>query len=147
MATAVKSTKKPEQGGVFRVLIGEHVGYGPAGCECDACLKTPVDERQRLGGRGKNHRYRARLPSDSENWDGDLIESEFDLELRFNQGFSRKFARVYQGEQQYAAPPAPYPLDKMSLPQLLAYAEEEEIDVKGLKARDEVLKALKAAGK
>ena len=146
------ATKQPKQeaGGLFRILVGEHADYGPPDCECRACRSTPEDVRRETAKKlglsglvGRNHIYRARLPHDPEDYTGDLITSPYDLEMRLNQGFSRKFERVYQQAQ--AAAPAPYPVEKMTFAQLLAHAEEVEVDVRGLKTREEVLKALKAA--
>jgi hypothetical protein len=118
MATAQKRTRVDERGGTFRILIGEHLDQGPPGCECDDCLSS----------KGKNHRYRARrteavktrqgfFAKDGDDYDGDLVESDQDLEARFNAGpFSRKFERVNSiaprpaatppaGQQQNSPPP------------------------------------------
>lgn len=81
-----------EEPGYFRVLVGVHFGDGPPGCDCDACATS----------NGKNHVYRARRafatkdqPADPEDYAGDVLYSEQDLERRCNQGsFSRKFERI-----------------------------------------------------
>jgi len=145
MATAYKSKKQAEQGGLFRVLIGLHFGKGPDGCECPNCEQT-VD----IAGkpvRGTNHVYRARTPLDPPDYDGDLIQSDVDMEQRHNHGAgSRKFERVHEGQgQQFQSAPEPYPLEKMNIPQLIAHAEEEEIDLKGASKKDDILRILKTA--
>lgn len=151
MATAIKRRQAPEQGGMFRVLVGEHLGDGPAGCECDACLASG----------GKNHRYAAKrynlktgAPLDPGGYDNDLIESKVDLELRFNAGpFSRKFERVHAHQLTQAPATATVTatvtatnqaaLEEMSLQQLVALAAEEEIDLKGARTKEAVIKAMR----
>lgn len=128
-ALAVK--KEKEVGGRFRLLVGAHLDYGPSGCECGGC------EHFDPAFRGKNHRYEA----------GDIIESKFDLEKRFNKLNSRKFERVGAGGEALAAPPAPYPLEKMTVEQLLTVAEEEEVNLKGASKKDDIIKAINAARK
>src|SRR5580693_4218043 len=51
---------RDEKGGKFRIVIGSCIGDGPPGCDCDACLATPPEERAKNKDRGKNHNYRAR---------------------------------------------------------------------------------------
>ena len=118
MASALARKNPVETGGTFRILIGTHLGDGPAGCECDACLNSA----------GKNHRYEAFDPRrHTQPYDNDIIDSKVDLELRFNRGpMSKKFERVHEGYQ--SQPPAPYPLEKMTSAQLLMVAADEGID-------------------
>jgi hypothetical protein len=165
MATAVR--RKPEtKGGLFRLLIGDHVGWGPPGCECDDCLKTPEAERRANGNRGKDHRYRARFyhpqkgrfenpdtgaeikePGD---YDNDVIDSPTDLEKHNGPHPSlRKFARVgsdhdreWAGGPPVAQAPEPYPLEKMTYAQLLAVADDEEVALEGAKGKEEVLRKI-----
>ncbi len=136
-AAPIKSNRLKEQPGKFRILVGIHLGPGIPGCECDSCTRTG----------GKEHVYEAydaavqrcrvaKIPIQSrEEYSNDLIDSpRTDLEARFNAGpNSRKFERVIPGVNGPAAqmaPPEPYPLDKMTFAQLLAWCEEEEIDLK-----------------
>lgn len=152
MATAIKDQRLKEQGGKFRILVGEHLGQGPLGCECASCLRSE----------GKDHRYKAALrgrdglllhpdtrkPIDGDNpYDGDIIDSLVDLSARFNQGpSSLKFERLgFAVSLTQPAPPIPYPLEKMTLAQLLSVAEEEEIDLRGASKREDVLKILRNA--
>lgn len=125
--SVVAVKKEKEMGGKFRVLIGAHLDDGPAGCECKGCA-DPMSP-------GKNHRYEQ----------GDIVESRGDLEKRFNAVNSRKFERVGADGERTAAPPAPYPLEKMTLQQLLTVAEEHEIDLKGAAKRDDVIKMIRSA--
>lgn len=139
--------KRPvEQGGRFRVLIGTHLDQGPAGCECQGCL----------GDKGRNHLYRARLHEavrvgpniegpDAPDWDGDIINSKVDLCARFNMGpNSTKFERVREDAVNVPYQPQQPSYDGLSLAQLIAIAQEEEIDLKGASKREEVLKLVKA---
>lgn len=129
MATAVKSQTPKQRGGKFRVLVGAHLGRGPQGCECEACLKSA----------GVNHVYQMRGPKDPPGYDGDVIESEVDLVARHNRGpGSVKFERVEEAAQAQAA----MPYEKMSLAQLLAVAAEEEVDLRGASKREDVLRVL-----
>jgi hypothetical protein len=144
MATAIKSKRVKEEGGLFRILVGIHLGKGPEGCECPNCEQTV--EIKGVPVRGTNHIYRARSPLDPPEYDGDLIQSDVDMEQRHNRGAgSRKFERVHEGQAAVAQPPAPFPLDKMTIPQLIAVAEEEEIDLKGASKKDDILRILKTA--
>lgn len=91
MAQRIRQDRKNELGGVFRVLIGSHIGQGPEGCECDNCAYG--DDATRA----KNHRYRARQKSDQPEYDGDIVESEVDLCARFNAGGgSIKYERLHE---------------------------------------------------
>lgn len=134
MATATMANKKQEQGGTFRIIIGNHLGDGPKGCQCDSCANS----------KGKNHVYRARMHTDPEDYDGDIIESTIDLERRCNQGTSRKFERVRAGDLTSQPPPA-YPLEKMTVAQLMSVAEDEEIDLKGASKKEDIIKLLRGA--
>jgi hypothetical protein len=94
-ATAQIRTKPVPKPGTFRVLIGRHQDDGPVGCGCDDCLRSTEAELKANGGRSKHHIYRAREPGDPADFDGDLVESRSDLELKLNRGpGSRKFERV-----------------------------------------------------
>lgn len=130
MTTAERSR---EEGGKFRLITGAHLGQGPDGCECDNC--TISDDK------GKNHVYS----------EGDVIESREDLCLRYNRGpHSVKYERVIEGQPSafggVAPAPASFPLEKMTVPQLLTVAEEEEIDVSKVKStKEDLLKAIRAA--
>lgn len=150
MATveAVKPVRKrpKENGGKFRILIGNHLGDGPVGCDCSDCYNSE----------GKNHLYRARrltslgpdMPADPQGYSGDIIQTEADLETRFNRGpNSRKFERIVDGQAQASPslPPAPYPLDKMNLSQLMSVAADEEIDLKGATTKKEIAEIIKVA--
>jgi hypothetical protein len=76
---------KNEKGGKFRIVIGIHIGDGPASCECENCS----------GDNRSNHIYRAREPGDPPEYTGDIIESKQDLCLRCNHGpFSTKYERI-----------------------------------------------------
>jgi len=119
-------------------------------CKCGAAL---------IG--GGNHLYEAydtyyrqclrrkETPLSQEAYDGDIIDSTVSLVDRFNQGtYSRKFERVHeQHAPAQATPPPSYPLEKMNVPQLVAYAEEEEIDLRGAKTKEEILRVIRAVGK
>jgi hypothetical protein len=144
MATAMKRNAKraAEKGGQFRLLVGAHVGPGPKGCECDDCLKS----------KGANHVYNAKRydgrnrPLDPDGYDNDTIDSpDVDLVARFNTDFSVKFERVGPGQSQTAAAPAPFPLEKMTLAQLMAVANEEEIDLKGASKKEDIIRIIKGA--
>lgn len=96
---------------------------------------------------------------------GDVFESNTDLCQRFNRDGSTKFQRLSDApsKPQAAVPvpssnskpiPVPEPtppsklkvnLDVMTLEQLQKFAEDEEIDIKGAKKREEVLRAVKSA--
>ncbi len=145
MATAIKSKKVEEQGGLFRIVVGLHFGQGPEGCECPNCEQTVDIKGQPV--RGTNHMYRARSPLDPPDYDGDLIQSDRDLVKRHNRGAgSIKFERVFgSGEALTTTPPLPFPLEKMSIQQLLAVAEEEEIDLKGSSKKVEIIGIIRAA--
>ena len=82
----------------YRILVGEYLGNGPAGCKCSACETSG----------GKNHRYKAAVlvrnslcnpdtlqPITVDNpYTGDIIDTNSDLD-KFNCGpYSRKFERV-----------------------------------------------------
>lgn len=151
-----------ERGGTFRIVKGVYLGAPPKGpCvtgdgggPCDAC---------QVGDAG-NHVYRQRRtdgnpahPADPPEWDGDLIESDVDLCLRFN-GPQRgngtwhkdnvKFVRVdgADGKPPAVRPaPQPYPIDRMTYPELRGYAEELGIEVKGAAKREDLLGLVKAA--
>lgn len=81
---------------------------------------------------------------------GDVIESDTNLAERFG---AEKF-ELLSGDgggfgapaKATAPPPAPFPLDKMSVQQLLSVAQEEEVDVKGTAKREDLVKLLRAAG-
>lgn len=135
---------RDEQGGTFRVLVGIHFGDGPTGCQCDDCVLS----------NGKNHVYRARndrrignQDADPPGYSGDIIVSKQDLCRRFNQEpFSRKFERVFD-----AAPATPIGsverewgnLDTMSVKDLQDLAAAEEIDTKGAKTKEDLIKAIR----
>jgi hypothetical protein len=142
-----------EQGGTFRVLVGAHLGDGPAGCDCDHCLRTE----------GRGHAYEAfdayaarckregRPALSRDQYRGDLVECKQDLTARFNAGdFSKKFERVGQAPASAAAggdvaAPEPFPLERMTVPQLLMVAEEEEVEVKGVTKKEDLVRLIRAA--
>jgi len=140
MATAIKKVKVKEQGGTFRLLVGDHLDFGPPGCECEDCLRSG----------GRDHRYQAKRynqqtgePIDGPDYDGDLIESKHDLEARFNKGpFSRKFERVYQDRPTFAALVQPN-LEAMSVKELQELAQDQEIDISGAKTKEDLLRILR----
>ena len=160
---AANTIRKPsryrdERGGKFRVIVGGHLDKGPPGCDCDACFASD----------GKNHLYRQRDAKDPPNWAGDIIETEADLEMRFNAGpYSRKFERVREDApavvghvwdqaketlEQFTArmskanaPKTPLNLDAMALKDLQQLAADEEIDLKGAKTAAEAIKIIKAS--
>ena len=143
MATAFK--QRTEQGGKFRVLIGGHLDNGPPDCECDGCAHHDPKLK------GKNHLYRARrlsperhgndmLQPDSDDWDGDVVESSKDLVSRHGK---EKFERLVEGQKTYQTPPEPFPLEKMTVAQLLAVAEEEEVDLKGATKAPDIIRILR----
>lgn len=205
MATPYKMTEaeKGKGGGVFRIVVGEHIGPGPKGCECPGCRPDSQNRK------GENHRYRARRslerygeppvghpdenlwPKDNNghttclhrkgrqnvqgvrygkevvycdppSYDNDIIETDEDLEKHNRLPDSIKFIRLDQNGHPVgdylpahlahflpapvSAAPTPYPLEKMSVAQLLAVAQDEEIDVKGESKKEALIKILRAAG-
>lgn len=119
----------------FRLLEGLHVENGP------------------IGANG--------LPTDVIYKRGDIFESESDL-LQFNRGpNSQKFERIHDDRpvtsevQKQAVPrpegkqsqqlnlPAELPLEQMTEKELVAFAAEEEIDLKGVKGKDNILRVLR----
>lgn len=141
MATAMKSKRPAEQGGQFRILIGDHIGKGPDGCECDDCLRT----------NGTDHRYTARRYSntgdalDPENYDNDLIDSPVDLVARHNKGpNSRKFERVQTPRVREKAAGSPPDLEAMTNRQLQDYARETGVDLAGAKSREDIIRVLRS---
>jgi len=147
MATAMKNLVPPEQGGIFRVLVGAHVDQGPPGCECEHCRRSKGHDHQYEAYSTYLARMRQAGQADQalepKKYDNDLVESRVDLERRFNVGeFSRKFARVND-----PVPPAAYPLEKMTVAQLLTVCEEEEIEHKGEAKKEKLLALIQAARK
>ena len=175
MATAVK--RKPKQGvktggGVFRVLGGKHWGKGPPGCECDQCLKSSKEMVDRIARDGESkdpkdptfgfspvtgkdakdrspmHQYAQATPTSPEGYDNDIVESDVDLCAKFNTPISKKFERLDASGQGVGQMPKPIEIDdKLSIRQLLAIAEDEEIDLKGVDTtkKAEIIKAIKGA--
>ena len=175
MATAIKSKTPPKQGGKFRVLVGEHIGKGPEGCECQACIQS----------NGLNHRYRSVVykgnyqfnPYELDEWvgkgkrkedhpkpigpdnpyDGDIVDSDEDLALLHNfppgPNFpgSFKFERLDdQGRSSmnlstFDGPPPSYPLEKMTLAQLMAVADDEGISLQGKTKKEDIIAAIELA--
>lgn len=94
---------------------------------------------------GADHIYEAwdpRRHGSREGYANDIMESRVDLvELHCQLGLPPKFERL--DAKQEAPMPATYPLEKMTYAQLLAVAEEEEVDVKDAKGKEQVIKLLK----
>lgn len=94
---------KKEKGGAFRVLVGSHIGPGPADCECEQCeVNKDHTYNSYSAYAGEYMRRRQRPPlrwheeeDDRKEYVGDIVHTEVDLVARFNRGAgSRKFERV-----------------------------------------------------
>ncbi len=175
MATAVK--RKPTKavkagGGTFRVLGGNHWDKGPVGCECVECDKSSrgmIDRIAKDGiqkdpkdptfgfdpatgrdakGRAPQHKYSQATPTSPDGYDNDIIESDTDLMAKFNTPISKKFERIDASGQSFSQLPKPIEIDdKLSIRQLLAIAEDEEIDLKGVDTtkKADIIKAIRGA--
>lgn len=77
-----------------------------------------------------------------EEYEGDLIESATDLE-RHNGGPGpqfRKFERVHPGQRPgYQQAPEPFPLEQMTVDQLITVAHAEGIDTRGVRSHEALL--------
>lgn len=101
MATAIKRKRHNETGGVFRLVTGSHLDYGPEGCECEGCLGAGGNHvynsyPTHLGTVREQNQKRPRhsdpiKPIPPDKYDDDLVHSKVDLVARF--GLS-KFQRV-----------------------------------------------------
>lgn len=115
----------------FKLMVGKHVEKGKVYRKGD--IITTDDDLTRLNG-GPGAMKFERLSA---------VEDPGSLLPRSVEGADRSHA--------IPAPARDNPvnkganLDKMSLTDLQAYADEEEIDLKGAKTRDDVLKQIKAA--
>ena len=118
-------------------MVGLHIGKGPDGCACDSCVATG----------GKDHVYSARSPGDPPDYDNDIIDSPSDLTKHNHGPLSIKFERI-DGNTTYIPAPEPKskPLEDMTVPQLIAVAEDAEVDISGLKSKETMVAALKKAG-
>lgn len=128
---------RDEKGGRFRLLAGYHVGPGPKGCQCDDCA----------GSNGKDHVYGPGGPNVRNPQPGPIIDSpDADLAERFNQPGAQKFERVDgDGRGIASAEPPAVPLEKLSIPHLIAHAEEMGIDLKGAAKKNEIVAVIRAA--
>lgn len=132
----------------YKVLVGVHCQD-----EIDATGKKvtqQVDDGQ--GGKKTVPIEKVYTPQDGAFWTNTDLSAKFDRE-----NMPPKFQRVYdlvsnppaekaapatQAVQPPPSPPKP-DLDTLSLEDLKRIAEDEEVDLKGLKSRDEILKRLK----
>lgn len=157
---------KNERGGLFRLEVGVHVGDVRAGCNCDGCamgnghVYEAYDAylaRMRVDNRGKDARLKDSgwvEPQSRAEYDNDLVPGlatdaegavrEVDLASRFGDKFSRA---DQSGVGPILAVQRAKRLEDLSNLQLLALAEDEKVQVKDGAKRDEVIKALRAAGK
>ena len=109
----------------FKLLSGRHTENDPTG-KIDPVTKLPVSVT-----------YKA----------GDVFASKSDLDKRFNQPpMSIKFERIHEtpvaAAQQAAISDT---LDAMTVEELKAYAESEELSLGKAKTREEMVKVLRAA--
>lgn len=114
----VSGQKEPLLAGLDDLLGKDHVYYSG---------------RVKVGDAARAGQQLTEMPPD------DIVDSKCDLAARFNNNKRNKFERVTE----HNSPRVEYPLEKMSLAQLLGVAEERGIDVKNLSKKDEVLKALR----
>lgn len=136
------SKRRAERGGKFWVRAGIHLDNGPEGCECDGCFKSKGQGHAYMSSRIKvaDMRKAGIVPIDQP--EDDIVESDCDLEARYNAPNSVKFERVKEYDLR-AMEPREYPLDKMTYPQLLAAAEDRGIDAKNIAKKEDLLKLLK----
>ena len=144
-ATYVSATsrRRNEQGGSFRVLVGVLLEDGPEGCECDNCTAEPKQDHVYEAYTAYSQRMKQlkQPPVPYSEYTNDVVTTKKDLDARLNQGpHSRKVERV-------TAPykPEEFPLEKMSLRQLLACAEELELDVESIESKEAAIAAIQGA--
>ena len=75
---------------------------------------------------------------------GEVIESNVDLEKRFGD----KFRRVYgTPEDERDEPTTGDDLERMTVKELQALAAEEEVDLRGMTKKEDLIKALRLGGR
>lgn len=135
---AVLDPPKAKKKYLFQVLAGSHWEAGDV-----------VDDRGHTV--TKDIQYGPGRPA------GDLVETDVELDKRFNRPNSQKFKRLGEGVQRdtkdvelnaerqratLASAGLRKALEKMQRAELVAWAEEQEIDLGGAVKRDDVLRIL-----
>ena len=160
-----KFNRRTEQGGKFRILVGSCIDDCPPGCQCDRVLDHK-DTRNHLY--ETYECYAQRLIAEKrkdeivpeEEYTNHIIDSKRDLCGRMNADprdpSTHKFERLtnadgtpvnsaYAAVARMALPPQAFPVEKMTYPQMLTYAAEEEIDLKGASKKEDVIRIIKQA--
>ena len=123
---------------LFQVLAGQHWESGEVADDTGRTVKRDI-------------KYGPNCPA------GDLVETDVELDKRFNRPNSQKFRRMGEGAQRdtkdvelnaerqraaLASAGLRKALEKMQRAELVGWAEEQEIDLSGAVKRDDVLKIL-----
>lgn len=77
--------------GVFRVIVGSHLGAGPTGCRCDSCSKKLDHVYSSFETFARIAAQAGQMPPGKRHYTGDIIESSVDLVVRLG---ANKFQRV-----------------------------------------------------
>ena len=138
MQAVAEAPKQKKKKYLFQVLAGRH--WEPGEVENDRGQKVIKDIK-----------YGPKCPA------GDIVESDLELDKLFNRPHSTKFQRVGEDGQRDARAEElkvereksagaqsalSSALKKMSRAELVAWAEEQEIDLKGAQKHEDVLRAV-----
>ncbi len=115
----------------FKLLAGNHIAADTTKSKVSFLPNIPDDQKMY-----PDRRYKQ----------GDIIDCEEDLCAVFNQpGIPPKFERVDQYAGEGWTPPAPKDgLEDLTVKQLNELAEAYEIDLKGVKVKDGIVRILRA---